>query len=200
MIKALGLVLPLLTILALGSCKPGEISDELARFTDEDSLARLAEVPVESMILLSLLGHQAMGDLPDLGEGGRKLSSFGKSYLVEVPWEVLPDLAATPGLNSVVIWGNSDLATKMDARLRLTMLSRVSGPELRETPLAVVARFSGDVLDLRHSLEKLGAAPRSVNAGVVTMDATVDVLLEILARSDLVSLAKPIQHMPLRSE
>ena len=194
------LFLALSCLLALASCKPGEIRDELAKFTDEASLARLEAVPSESRILLSVEGHEAMGELPDLGEGGRNLGSFDKTYLLEIPWVVIPDLTATPGLKSIVVWGSADYVTRMDARLRLTMLSRVSGDELRNSPMEVVARFNGDVLDLRHSLEKLGAEPRSVNAGVVTMDATVDVLFEILARPDLVSLAKPILQRPLRNE
>ena len=196
----LGLALVLTSLLALGSCKPGDGLKELARFTDEASLERLAEVPADSMVLLSVQGHDAMGDLPDLGEGGRRLSSFDKTYLVNVPRAVIPDLAAIPGLKAIVVWGSGDMVSRLGARLRLTMLTRVSGDQLRNTPLEVVARFSGDILDLRHKLEKLGANPRSVNAGVVTMDATVDVLFEILARPDLVSLTKPVLQKPLQGE
>jgi hypothetical protein len=197
---ALALCLALLALTNLGGCKPGEGLDVLTEVTDEASLQRLAAVPADSMVLLSVQGHEAMGELPDLGEGGRRLSSFDKTYLVEVARPVILDLAATPGLKAIVVWGGSDLTTGLDSRLRLTMLSRVSGDELRDTPLAVVARFSGDGLDLRHSLEKLGANPRSVNAGVVTMDATVDVLFEILARPDLMSLSKPVLQKPLQSK
>ena len=197
---AWGIVLLFTALLALCSCKPGEVRDELAKFTDEASLARLAAVPPGSSVLLSVQGHEAMGDLPDLGEGGRKLGSFDKTYLVEVPVAVISDLLATPGLKAIVIWGSGEIVAGMDARLRLTMLSRVSGSELRHTPLEVIARFSGDALDLRHSLEKMGADPRSVNAEVVTMNATVDVLFDVLARPDLVSLAKPVLQKPLQGE
>lgn len=196
----MALVLVLSCLLVFVGCKPGEGLDGLAKVTDEASLKRLATVPADSMVLLSIQGHEAMGDLPDLGEGGRRLSSFDQTYLVEVSHSMLLDLAATPGLKAIVVWGSGGLTSALDSRLRLTMLSRVSGDELRDTPLEVVARFSGDGLDLRHSLEKMGANPRSVNAGVVTMDATVDVLFEILARPDLVSLTKPVLQKPLQGQ
>lgn len=187
----------LLAVFAAPACRQGPGAEELARFADEQSLARLAALPPDARLLLSFEGHEAMGPLPDLGENGRKLGSFGKTYLVLVDRAVVPDLLATPGLKAVVGWGGEKIVGKMDARVRLTMLSRVAGEELRATPVPVVARFGGDVLDLRHRLEKLGAEVHTANAGVVTMDAPVDVLFEILADSDLISIAKPMVMKPM---
>jgi len=193
-------ILALPVLLSLPACKAGKGLEKLTEVTDETSLERLAAMPADSKVLLSLQGHEAMEGVPDLGEEGRRLSSFGKAYLVEVPRALVLDLAETPGLKSIVVWGDAGIVQGLDTRLRLTMLSRVSGDELRQTPVTAVARFEGDGLDLRHSLEKMGARTRSVNAGVVTLDATVDVLFDILARSDLVSMAKPILQKPLKSE
>ncbi len=186
-----------LGMLALTGCRDGDGLENLARVTDRTSLERLAAMPEGALVALSLDGHQAMDGLPELGESGRRLSSFDHAFLVEVRREFLPELATTPGLKAIVVWGEADVARKLDPRLRLAMLSRLSGEELRATPLEVIARFAGDGLDLRHALEKAGADPRSVIAGVVTMSGTVDVLLEILAREDLVSMSKPVLQKPM---
>lgn len=186
------LIIALLTGLVLAAgCKEGEQLAGLADLADRTSLERLATLPGNASVVLSLEGHQAM-QAPEPGEAGRRLASFDRSYLLEVPRESLPDLAATPHLKAIVVWGGGDLLPRLDSRLRMTMLSRLSGDELRSTPLDAVARFEGDGLDLRHSLETMGAEVRSARGGIVTLSATVDVMLQIAERPDLVKMEKPV--------
>lgn len=195
-ILKLTLLAGLAVLAGLAGCKESEQLASLADLTDRASLERLASLPETSSIVLSLEGHQAMLP-PEPGETGRRLASFDKSFLLEVTREGLPDLAGTPGLKAIVVWGGGEMLPRLDSRLRLTMLSRLSGEELRATPLDAVARFEGEVLDLRHSLEKAGAEVRSARGGIVTLSATVDVLLEVLARPDLVKLEKPVLQKQL---
>lgn len=190
-------LLSLLALLALlAGCRESEQLAGLADLTDRASLERLAALPETATVLLSLEGHDAML-APEPGEGGRRLASFHKSFLLEVPRASLPDLADTPGLKAIVVWGGGEVLPKLDSRLRLSLLTRFSGEELRSTPLEVIARFEGDGLDLRHSLETMGAEVRSAHGGIVTMNATADVLLELVARPDLVKLEKPVLQKQL---
>jgi hypothetical protein len=186
-----------LTILA--SCKAGSGTENLEKLMDADSLARLEALPGEAKVLLSLSGSEAITGDPELGKDGARLGSFDRNWLVTVPRSQVVELSATEGLLAMVVWGDAAIVDKLDPRLRQDMLIRLSSEAARQSPLAIEARFQGDPQQMRENLEKLGAHPRSVNAGVATLDAPVDALFEILARLDLVSLSKPVLQRPLQA-
>ena len=108
-------------------------------------MARSPEIPAESLILLSVQGVDVSDQLPDLGEGGRKLDISGETVLLVVSRGAIPDLVALPALETIVVWGDEEIRQGLDVFLRQDMLARISDPELRDTPMAVIASFSDDI-------------------------------------------------------
>ena len=175
----------------LGGCHGGELDDR----ADRRSAQRLAGLPTAATVLLSLHGDAVPSELPPLGEGGRKLSSFGGPSLVVAAREVVPELARLPGVERIVIWGAGERAGRMDSPLRDELLSRLdSGRE--DEPLPAIATFAGDTPGLVDELKGLGARVGGRSGSIVTLDAAPQALLRVLARDDLIKLEQPSLMQP----
>jgi hypothetical protein len=194
-----GPLLLLLTALLVAGCKDGEAVRNLKRVSDEASLQRLEAMPAGAAALFSLHGGAGLQELPALGANARRLGSSGNSWLVVASREEAATLAGTPQLDRLVVWGGEAAVGKLDSRLRQAMLTHLAHADGAEKPLAVVARFENKDAALRPGLQELGAAVGSENAGIVTLEAPVSVLLKILDRDDLIELTQPVMQQPLRS-
>ncbi|PID81039.1 hypothetical protein CSA17_04855 [bacterium DOLJORAL78_65_58] len=195
----------LLLILLVGGCKDSREARALERVTDTASLQRLRAVPEGGSVLFSVHGTEALTEMPALGADFRRLGSSGHSWLVVGPLDQsdprqLTPLAATPELDRLVIWGDGAVVAKLDSRLRRTMLMHLSRADDDGKMLRVVARFAPGDTPLGPGLRELGAQVGSQGAGVVTLDASVPVLLKILARDDLIELSSPVMQQPLRGD
>ncbi len=175
-------------------------ADDLAGRLDAASVERLAAVPPGASVLLSLRGEAPLGELPELGEGGRTLGRRGATVLVEAARDALPHLAAAPGVVETVIWGSGEAAARLEVGLRNEVLEMLDDPARRGESLAMIATFASAAQDARASVEGLGGRPRSLTGDVMTLDASIDEAFAILALPELVKLARPAVMRPVGDE
>lgn len=189
----------------LHGCRDSETSGELASLADAGSVKRLESIPAESSVLISLHGKDRLTELPPATEGGRELGRYGKSVLLEMPRSAVSALAGSEEIERLFIWGDEQVVGRLDPLLRGKLLSRLDNPDRQGEPVSVIASFKTTDPKLLDSLVELGAEPGSQSGGIVTLTATPDVLMQILARPDLIKLEqskllKPMQKMqPIQS-
>jgi len=160
---------------------------------DSASRQRLAAVPEGTNVLLSLTADRPPQDLPPLG-GGRALGRTGNSVLLEVPPGVLPSLSKIDGLRSGTVWGPQNLLGRLDPGLLSAMLEAFDLGTQTEA-MSMIARFDDVAADPRPALEGEGAAIGSMAGGIVTLSASPEAALSILALPHLIQLTKPkLQH------
>jgi hypothetical protein len=184
-----------LAILAIVFLLPGCGGTKLGNVAGKASQARLVAVPYGSDVLLSIHGGRLPVAPLDLGGGGRELNSIGEAVLVVVAQATVPKLAATEGVERIVIWGRGDDLGRLDPMLRADLLSRI-GTIREDDAVAVVGTFAAGSLDPTADLVAKGVRVGSRTGGIVTMEATPCVLLDVLNRGDLVKLEKPELMQP----
>ncbi len=189
----------LLGLLVLLTGCNDNLSDELAGLADQKSLDRYAALPADAHLLLCLKAESVLGKLPNLDPDGQQLGRFGPCTLVSVSRDKLPALAEVEGLKSVILWGDATVVGKLDPMLRSTLLSEMAQPHWRETVQPVIGTFDEDSAGLKEALVAAGAHPRSVTAGIVTFDATCEVLFDILAWDNVRQLKQPTLMRPTQS-
>jgi hypothetical protein len=197
--KSKMLLLPGLIFLVtlLSGCND-KLPAELAGLADQKSLDRYAALPADSGLLLCLQSDGVLGKLPNLGPDGKQLGRFGPSTLVAVSRDLVPDLAEVDGLTGFVLWGDDQAAGKLDPMLRTALLGDMAQPNWREKEHAIIGTFD-DGAGLKEALVSAGAKPGSVNGGIVTFDATSEVIFDILAWDNLRQLEKPTLLHPTQS-
>lgn len=178
----------LLALILLVGCR----GDDLGGRADDASLARFDALPDTAGVLLSLHGPDLPTQVPDT----RPLGGVGDARLMLADRASLPGLIAYEGLDKVIVWGGEAVLGKMDALLRVEMLGRLHDSARAREPMPIIARFDAPDADLRDELAGLGAVIGSRSGDVVTLQAAPPVLLEILARPDLVMLEKPMLQQP----
>ena len=185
----LTLMFALALALVVTGCKD-QLPAELTGLADENSVARLAVLPPDTNLLLSLHSSGVLGSIPDLGPGGRELGRFGPTALVLVNRARVAQLTKTPGLEHLVLWGDEKSLNRMGPMLRNDILSGMASDSWPEIEYAAVGEFVGTGPQLKQSLLDEGAEVGSSGGGVVTLTATCEVLFNILARDDLRQLKK----------
>ena len=184
---------PLLLLLAFlvvfTGCKD-DLPAEFAGLAAESSLQRLAALPEDSALLLSLHSEGVLGKLPDLGAEGQDLGRFGPTKLILVSRNLVPDLAKVDGLTELVLWGDANAVTKMDPMLRLDLLNGMAAANWRDQQHSVIGTFDQDVVNLGPSISEAGASVGSVTGSIITFTATSEVIFDILLRDDLSQLNK----------
>ena len=189
------IMLSTLALLVLAGCHGGDLD----RLLDPDSQQRLAGLPENGRVLVSLRGESQPPQLPELAAPDRTLDRVGNSVLMEVDRQVLPELADTPGLVAGVIWGGDGTLAKLDPALRMEILTALGDPELRSVPLAVIGRFDPAAPGVADQLATCGASVRSTNEGIVTFDGIPDTVLRVLSLPGLIELKRPNMLNPLGS-
>lgn len=176
-----------------------KLPGDLAGLADQKSLDRFAALPGDSDLLLCLQAEKTLGKLPNLGPEGEQLGRFGPCTLLKVNRDIVPDLAKVEGLNSMVLWGDAQVVTKLDPMLRSTLLAEMAQPHWRESVHPIIGTFDDDSADLKTTLVAAGANVRSVTGGIATFDATSEVIFDILAWDNLRQLKKPTLLRPAQS-
>lgn len=184
--RVLGAVL---AVLSLAGCRDGDLADLL----DEDSKRRLDAAPQEASLVLSV---RAATD-PEFDEGIRLVERSGGTLLVEVTRESLAGFAGLPDLTHVAVWGSGDVLNKLDPALRGELLGAFDIAAKDAPPLAIIATFAPGAADVAAAVAERGAALRSYNNGVATLDATPDAALRLLELPDLIELELPTTLRPL---
>lgn len=184
--RVLGAVL---AVASLAGCRDGDLAEML----DEDSARRLAAVPPDASLVLSVRADAE----PDFDEGMRLVEQAGNTRLVEVTRDSLDRFAGLPNLTHVAVWGSGDVLRKLDPSLRGELLRAIDAADAQAPPLAIIATFAPGATDVAAALADRGAVLRSQNDGVVTLDATPEAALRLLELPDLVELEKPTTLRPL---
>jgi len=168
---------------------------EFGNVAGKASQARLVALPYGSDVLLSVHGGRLPVEPLELGRGGRRLNSSGDAVLVVVAQASVPRLAATEGVERIVIWGRGDDLGRLDPLLRADLLARI-GTVRESDAVAVVGTFAAGSLDPTADLIAQGVRVGGRSGGIVTMEAMPCVLLDVLNRGDLIKLEKSIMTQP----
>jgi len=181
----------LLTLLVVG-CRP---ASGIVEKMDATSRRRLAAIPPEHTVLVSMRVSPAPARIPPLGERGRILARSKGALLIEILPSEANRLAKVNRLDRVAVWGDGDVAGKLDPRLRVSVLE--AWAEDIAGPLPMIAQFRAGTTDARRVVESTGAAARSAVGPVVTFDALPDQVFDLLASPELLSLKKPVLLRPI---
>ncbi len=193
--RKIKILLLLAVLVVFNGCKD-QLPTEMAGLADQQSLQRLATLPEDSGLLLSLHSDGVLGQLPNLGPDGRELGRFGPTKLALVSRERVPALAKVDGLTGLVLWGDEKAVTKIDPMLRNAILAGMAATDWRETKYSVIATFADGTTNLAQSLADAGAVTGSITGNTATFVATSEVIFDILGRNDLRQLKKPDLQRP----
>jgi len=163
---------------------------------NDASLERLALIPENNTVLLSIHRQTPVFFKVPLPENSRLLGQNPGSVLVEIPKANLADFTETEEIMKVVVWGDGSIVVRMDSFLRTAILEQLSLDSTEANPLPIIAIFKEEADDLRSRLEALGASPQSIVGKVVTLAAEPEAVFRILVEPDLVKLEKPKMSYP----
>ena len=201
-------LLAILGTLLLVSCSggPDDVQTDavpgLDKVADPGSLDRLTRITDGQPILLSLRTYTTDAPPPTLGAGSRELGRHETVRLLEIVPGDLTAAVSQPDLAELVVWGDGEATRRLEPRLRDFVLRTLASAEWREAHLSIIARFDPERAPtpdrLEAELTALGARPRSVVGGVVTLDTGLESLFAILDRSDLTDLSLPSMQQPMQ--
>lgn len=171
------------------------LADALESLADQRSLARLphdATVPV----VVSVRHGVDPFDLP-AGQS-RSLAFVGGLALVEVQPAACEALAAAARGHDVVIWGAGPLVARLGSSLREQLAWHAAAGSWQTATLPAIAVFASPTDDLPARLAELDVQVGSASEGLVTLSASPEALLDLLALADLTSLQSPADQRPLQ--